>query len=70
MGTARLPIQMVPLKDFEETKLKLKILEGKRAEDRERLKDYEKLKNEVEQLQLTKSKLSGIIIPAYMYKLI
>ncbi len=50
---------MVPLKDLEEVKLKLKILEGKRAEDRERIKDLERLKGDNEQLMLAKSKLTG-----------
>jgi hypothetical protein len=57
---------MVPLKDLEEVKMKLKILEGKRAEDRDRIgavtKDLEKLKSDNEQLVLAKSKLSGTTV--------
>ncbi|CAH1761785.1 1197_t:CDS:10, partial [Entrophospora sp. SA101] len=49
--------QMIPLKDYEELRLKLKILENKRQEDREKLRENEKLKVEAEQFLLIKPKL-------------
>ncbi|CAG8570721.1 1450_t:CDS:10 [Paraglomus brasilianum] len=49
--------QMVPLKDYEELRLKLKILENKRAEDREKMRETEKMKQEAEQFLSVKPKL-------------
>jgi dynactin 1 len=47
------------MKEFEEVRLKLKILEGKRAEDREKYKDYPRIKAELEQLNIIKGKMTG-----------
>ncbi|KAI8061430.1 dynein associated protein-domain-containing protein [Gongronella butleri] len=49
--------QTVPLKDFEELRLKLKILEYKRHEDRERYREHEKIKEEAEQFLTLRNKL-------------
>jgi dynactin 1 len=49
--------QMVPLKDYEELRMKLKILETKRQEDRERHRENEKIKEEAEQFLTLRSKL-------------
>jgi dynactin 1 len=60
---ANLPIskseQTVPLKDFEELRLKLKILETKRQEDREKYREHEKVKEEAEQFLTLRNKLQG-----------
>lgn len=60
---ANLPIsksdQMIPLKDYEELRLKLKILESKRQEDRERYREHEKIKEEAEQFLTLRNKLQG-----------
>jgi dynactin 1 len=60
---ANLPVskseQMVPLKDYEELRLKLKILETKRQEDRERYREHEKVKEEAEQFLTLRNKLQG-----------
>jgi dynactin 1 len=60
---ANLPIsksdQMIPLKDYEELRLKLKILESKRQEDRERYREHEKVKEEAEQFLTLRNKLQG-----------
>lgn len=62
---ANLPIsksdQMIPLKDYEELRLKLKILESKRQEDRERYREHEKVKEEAEQFLTLRNKLQGKI---------
>jgi dynactin 1 len=62
---ANLPVskseQMVPLKDYEELRLKLKILESKRQEDRERYREHEKVKEEAEQFLTLRNKLQGKI---------
>jgi dynactin 1 len=50
---------MVPLKDYEELRFKLKILEGKRQEDRERFREHEKIKEEAEQFLTLRNKLQG-----------
>lgn len=50
---------MVPLKDYEELRFKLKILEAKRQEDRERLREHEKIKEEAEQFLTLRNKLQG-----------
>ncbi|KAI8329056.1 dynein associated protein-domain-containing protein [Chlamydoabsidia padenii] len=49
--------QMIPLKDYEELRLKLKILESKRQEDRERYREHEKIKEEAEQFLTLRNKL-------------
>jgi dynactin 1 len=49
--------QMIPLKDYEELRMKLKILETKRQEDRERHRENEKIKEEAEQFLTLRSKL-------------
>lgn len=51
---------MVPLKEYEELKIKLRILETKRTEDRERIRDAEKAKEESEQFLNIRTKLQGI----------
>jgi dynactin 1 len=50
---------VVPLKDYEELRFKLKILEAKRQEDRERLREHEKIKEEAEQFLTLRNKLQG-----------
>lgn len=50
---------MVPLKDYEELRFKLKILESKRSEEREKFRDYEKVKEEAEQFLTLRNKLLG-----------
>lgn len=49
--------QTVPMKDYEELRMKLKILETKRQEDRERHRENEKIKEEAEQFLTLRSKL-------------
>ncbi|CEP07590.1 hypothetical protein, partial, partial [Parasitella parasitica] len=51
----------VPLKDYEELRFKLKILENKRHEDRERFRDHEKVKEEAEQFLTLRNKLQDKI---------
>ncbi|GAN11005.1 dynactin [Mucor ambiguus] len=62
---ANLPVsksdQMIPLKDYEELRLKLKILESKRQEDRERYREHEKVKEEAEQFLTLRNKLQDKI---------
>ncbi|CAO3607813.1 unnamed protein product [Mucor hiemalis] len=62
---ANLPIsksdQMIPLKEYEELRLKLKILESKRQEDRERYREHEKVKEEAEQFLTLRNKLQDKI---------
>ncbi|KAI9323317.1 dynein associated protein-domain-containing protein [Dichotomocladium elegans] len=53
--------QMVPLKDYEELRFKLKILEAKRQEDRERYREHEKVKEEAEQFLTLRNKLQDKI---------
>lgn len=52
---------MVPLKDYEELRFKLKILEAKRQEDRERFREHEKIKEEAEQFLTLRNKLQDKI---------
>lgn len=63
---ANLPVskseQVVPLKDYEELRLKLKILEAKRQEDREKYREHEKVKEEAEQFLTLRNKLQGTLI--------
>ncbi|CAO3622239.1 unnamed protein product [Cunninghamella echinulata] len=49
--------QMISMKDYEELRLKLKILEAKRQEDRERYREHEKIKEEAEQFLTLRNKL-------------
>lgn len=62
---ANLPVsksdQMIPLKEYEELRLKLKILESKRQEDRERYREHEKVKEEAEQFLTLRNKLQDKI---------
>ncbi|CAG8551228.1 227_t:CDS:10, partial [Funneliformis mosseae] len=51
--------QTVPLKEYEELRLKLKILENKRQEDREKIRETEKMKVEAEQFLSAKPKLQS-----------
>lgn len=51
--------KMVPFKDFEELRLRLKLLEAKRMEDRERIREFEKLKSDAEQFQVSKTRLTA-----------
>ncbi|RCI04140.1 hypothetical protein CU098_003200 [Rhizopus stolonifer] len=53
--------QTVPLKDYEELRFKLKILESKRHEDRERFREHEKIKEEAEQFLTLRNKLQDKI---------
>ena len=46
-------------KEVDELKLRLKILEGQRGEDRERLKEMEKLKQELDTVASMKEKAQG-----------
>lgn len=52
---------MISLKEYEELRLKLKILEAKRQEDRERYREHEKIKEEAEQFLTLRNKLQGRI---------
>ncbi|CAO3591941.1 unnamed protein product [Absidia cylindrospora] len=49
--------QTIPLKDYEELRFKLKILESKRQEDREKYREHEKVKEEAEQFLTLRNKL-------------
>ncbi|KAF9434926.1 hypothetical protein BGZ76_007186 [Entomortierella beljakovae] len=49
----------VPLKEHEELKIKLRILETKRTEDREKLRDAEKIREESEQFLSIRTKLQA-----------
>ena len=53
--------QTVSLKSHEELKLRMKILESKRAEDREKLKELDKAKEEAKRLTEANSKLTGTL---------
>ncbi|KAI9251046.1 dynein associated protein-domain-containing protein [Sporodiniella umbellata] len=53
--------QTVPLKEYEELRFKLKILESKRHEDRERFREHEKIKEEAEQFLTLRNKLQDKI---------
>lgn len=53
--------QTVPLKDYEELRFKLKILETKRHEDRERFREHEKINEEAEQFLTLRNKLQDKI---------
>ena len=55
-----MPFQVVPLKDYEELRFKLKILETKRQEDRERYREHEKIKEEAQQFLTLRNKLQGM----------
>ncbi|KAF9110823.1 hypothetical protein BGX27_005836 [Mortierella sp. AM989] len=49
----------VPLKEYEELKIKLRILEAKRTEDREKIRDAEKAKEDSEQFLSIRTKLQA-----------
>jgi hypothetical protein len=51
--------QTVPLKTHEELRVRFKMLEAKRAEDREKLRDLDRLKSELAQLKETRSSGEG-----------
>ncbi|CAG8719003.1 13213_t:CDS:2, partial [Acaulospora colombiana] len=51
--------QTVSLKEYDELRLKLKILENKRQEDRERMRELDKFKSEAEQFMAVKPKLQS-----------
>ncbi|KAI8092701.1 dynein associated protein-domain-containing protein [Halteromyces radiatus] len=53
--------QTVPLKDYDELRFKLKILESKRQEDREKYREHEKIKEEAEQFLTLRNKLQDKI---------
>ncbi|KAG0253188.1 hypothetical protein DFQ27_007619 [Actinomortierella ambigua] len=59
LGPAQRMEASVPLKDYEELRIKLRILEAKRTEDRERLKEAERIKEESEQFQSMRPKLQA-----------
>eukprot|EP00158_Paraphelidium_tribonemae_P009616 Partr_v1_DN28910_c0_g1_i1_m25417 putative DyNactin len=46
----------VPLKEFEELRMRMKLLEAKRVEDKDKLRDLERLKSDNEQLSQFKSR--------------
>ncbi|KAI7898739.1 dynein associated protein-domain-containing protein [Cokeromyces recurvatus] len=52
---------IISFKEYEELRLKLKILEAKRQEDRERYREYEKIKEEAEQFLTLRNKLQDKI---------
>ncbi|TPX35279.1 hypothetical protein SmJEL517_g02234 [Synchytrium microbalum] len=52
------PSKTVPLRELEDLKIKLRILESKRAEDRDLMKEHERLKTELESTQLIRARLS------------
>ncbi|KAJ3044685.1 hypothetical protein HDV00_001089 [Rhizophlyctis rosea] len=51
--------QMVPLRDLEDVRAKLRVLEQKRAEDRERLLHLERLRTDLESSHVVRTKLSA-----------
>ncbi|KND03013.1 uncharacterized protein SPPG_02084 [Spizellomyces punctatus DAOM BR117] len=50
--------QLVPLRDLEDLRIKIKHLEIKRAEDREKLLEFERLRTELDSAVVMRSKLS------------
>ncbi|GJJ70132.1 dynactin 1 [Entomortierella parvispora] len=59
MGPAHRMEAMVPVKEYDELRIKLRILETKRAEDREKLREAEKVKEESEQFLSHRTKLQA-----------
>jgi dynactin 1 len=51
----------VPKREHDELQAKLRILEARRAEDRERLRDVDKLKEEAEEWLKVKEKSKGTV---------
>lgn len=49
------------LKELDELKTKLRVLESQRTEDRNRMKDLEKSVQDAEEIQAAKQKLSGVL---------
>ncbi|CAG8525134.1 15381_t:CDS:10 [Acaulospora morrowiae] len=62
--TPALREQTVSQKEYEELRLKLKILENKRQEDREKMRELEKFKSEAEQFMAVKPKLQSKVTEA------
>ncbi|KAJ3280259.1 hypothetical protein HK104_000788, partial [Borealophlyctis nickersoniae] len=58
-GTHTPGIKMVPLRELEDVRIKLRMLEQKRAEDREKLSHVERLRTELESSHLVRTKLSA-----------
>ncbi|KAI1316326.1 hypothetical protein EDD11_010105 [Mortierella claussenii] len=58
-ATAQKSEMNVPLKDYEELRIKLRILEAKRTEDRERIREADKAKEESEQFLNIRTKLQA-----------
>ena len=52
-------LQMVPLRDLEDLRIKLNVLEQKRAEDRDRLSHLERLRTELESSHVVRTRLSA-----------
>ncbi|KAG0047137.1 hypothetical protein BGZ83_007752 [Gryganskiella cystojenkinii] len=59
LGPAQRMEATVPLKEYEELRIKLRILESKRGEDREKLKEAERVKEESEQFLSHRTKLQA-----------
>ncbi|KAJ1668652.1 hypothetical protein IW140_002061 [Coemansia sp. RSA 1813] len=57
-GTSTMSSQTVPLKQYEELRLKYKYLEQKRSEDRQRLQEADKIRAEAEQALRVRDKLA------------
>ncbi|KAG0289079.1 hypothetical protein BGZ98_003991, partial [Dissophora globulifera] len=66
---AAVAIPGVSLKEVEELRIKLRLLEAKRAEDREKMREAEKAKEESEQFLNIRSKLQGMCFRRVMTKL-
>ncbi|KAJ1966411.1 hypothetical protein GGI12_000121, partial [Dipsacomyces acuminosporus] len=58
-NTATMSSQTVPLKQFEELRLKYKFLEQKRSEDRQRIQEADKIRSEAEQALRVRDKLAA-----------
>ncbi|KAJ1677252.1 hypothetical protein EV182_006556, partial [Spiromyces aspiralis] len=56
-GTSTISEQTVPLKEYEELRLKYKFLEQKRSEDRQRIQEAERIRAEAEQALKVREKL-------------
>ncbi|KAI8326330.1 hypothetical protein GQ54DRAFT_294806 [Martensiomyces pterosporus] len=59
MPTATMSSQTVPLKQYEELRLKYKFLEQKRSEDRQRIQEADKIRSEAEQALRVRDKLAA-----------
>ncbi|KAJ1730456.1 hypothetical protein LPJ61_003000 [Coemansia biformis] len=58
-GTATMNSQSVPLRQYEELRLKYKFLEQKRSEDRQRLQEADKIRADAEQALRVRDKLAA-----------